>query len=599
MFMLSGLHHLLWIILSTFSAFALSTSTCQWDPYQFALRTSPVSTQDVPSVTISSGTTYIGTILKEDSWPQAIEAFRGIPYTLPPTGDRRFREAMPIEKTNETVEAKAFGPRCPGKQFIQIPGADLPEDEDCLTLNVFRPLQSGAGQGSKELLPVALYIHGGAFNRGTAAMHNTTSMIAWSESPFIAVSFNYRIGALGFLPSNITAKEGILNLGLKDQVLVMKWVQENIAAFGGDPNQVTLFGLSAGAHSIGHHLMNYKNPSLFHRVIIESGAPTSRAVYPYDATLHETQFTEFLVEAGCADFASANDTLSCLRAQPSATIMDAQVTIFQKYNPALTWAFQPVIDGPVDPQHGIISQRPIDEWASGLRNRVSIMTGFSTNEGSSYVPANTSTPEEFRAFFKTLVPKLTDEDLDRIEELYLDPSTDPSSPYVDTRNLTAIAVGPQFKRVERAYANYAYICPVRQTVNLASHTQAEPVYLYHWALNQTVRNGANHGDHMGYQTMNQDILDISETQREMAETLHAYWTSFITMGDPNKLGGRRAGRVRWVRYDREDPKVMVFGEGNDERAGGDGLGVIAKMQEDEWSREECEFWWGKVGLSET
>jgi len=110
MLMLSGLYHL-WIVLSTFSAFALSTSTCQWDPHQFALRISPASTQDVPSATIPGGTTYIGTILKEDPWPQAIEAFRGIPYTLPPTGDRRFREAMPIEKTNETVEAKAFGPR--------------------------------------------------------------------------------------------------------------------------------------------------------------------------------------------------------------------------------------------------------------------------------------------------------------------------------------------------------------------------------------------------------------------------------------------------------------------------------------------------------
>lgn len=95
-----------------------------------------------------------------------------------------------------------------------------------------------------------VYIHGGAFNRGTASMHNTASMVSWSKQPFIAVSFNYRIGALGFLPSSVTAKEGVLNLGLRDQIVLMEWVQNNIAAFGGDRGRVTLVGLSAGAHSV-------------------------------------------------------------------------------------------------------------------------------------------------------------------------------------------------------------------------------------------------------------------------------------------------------------------------------------------------------------
>ena len=83
-------------------------------------------------------------------------------------------------------------------------------------------------------------------------MHNTASMVAWSESPFIGVSFGYRIGALGFLPCTLSKKEGLLNLGLHDQVLLFEWVQENIENFGGDPSNVTLFGLSAGAHSVRH-----------------------------------------------------------------------------------------------------------------------------------------------------------------------------------------------------------------------------------------------------------------------------------------------------------------------------------------------------------
>jgi acetylcholinesterase len=135
--------------------------------------------------------------------------------------------------------------RCPGRQLLQIPGSDW-NSEDCLTANIFRPTSTSLN----DKLPVAVYIHGGAFNRGSGKMHNTASMVAWSAQPFIAVSFNYRIGAPGFLNSVITRGEGLLNLGLHDQILLMEWVNQNIAMFGGDPDQVTLIGVSAGAHSV-------------------------------------------------------------------------------------------------------------------------------------------------------------------------------------------------------------------------------------------------------------------------------------------------------------------------------------------------------------
>ena len=131
------------------------------------------------------------------------------------------------------------------------------QSEDCLTANIFRP----AGSNDTEKLPVAVYLHGGAFNRGSAAMHNTASMVAWSQRPFVSVSFGYRIGALGFLPSSLSQKEGLLNLGLRDQVHLLQWVQENIANFGGDPANVTLFGLSAGAHSVTRLVSGFPNIS--------------------------------------------------------------------------------------------------------------------------------------------------------------------------------------------------------------------------------------------------------------------------------------------------------------------------------------------------
>lgn len=148
-----------------------------------------------PAVKISQGT-VIGLTLTE-TLPSPVDAFRGIPYALPPTGDRRLKPAEKIQPSPDSViDASKYGPAAPGKPLL-AGGPKLEYSEDCLHANVFRPAIQSTESDSK--LPVAIYIHGGAYNRGTASMHNTASMVAWSEAPIIAVSFNYRIGALGFL----------------------------------------------------------------------------------------------------------------------------------------------------------------------------------------------------------------------------------------------------------------------------------------------------------------------------------------------------------------------------------------------------------------
>jgi carboxylesterase type B len=148
-----------------------------------------------PTVQIAQGT-VIGLTLSE-ALPSPVDAFRGIPYALPPTGDLRFRPAVKVESSPDNViDASKYGPAAPGKPLL-AGGPKLEYSEDCLHANVFRPAKQSTEDDAK--LPVAIYIHGGAYNRGTASMHNTASMVAWSEAPIIAVSFNYRIGALGFL----------------------------------------------------------------------------------------------------------------------------------------------------------------------------------------------------------------------------------------------------------------------------------------------------------------------------------------------------------------------------------------------------------------
>lgn len=332
--------------------------------------------------------------------------------------------------------------------------------------------------------------------------------------------------------------------------------------------------------------MHYKEgvAPLFHRAIIESGAPTSRAVRPCDAPIHEAQFKDFLQQVGVPEDLPENEIFPYLRKQPEKVMTDAQTATFDKYNPSLRWAFQPVIDGE------IIARPPLETWASGKWHKVPIMTGFTTNEGSLYVDKKMSKSSEFRHFWAELLPLLSKEDLDTIDKIYPDPSV--SDDYKETRK----DVGEQYKRIEAAYAHYAYVAPVRQTAELASPSC--PVYLYHWAAQSTVLNGAQHADNMRYEVCDPAVLSVSSTQRELAEVTNAYVTSFITRGDPNGAsGGKHDDRPRWEKYDKSEPKALQFGAGNEELIGG-GVGKAADFVNDVWGREQCKFWWSKVDVSQ-
>ncbi|TIA52077.1 alpha/beta-hydrolase [Aureobasidium pullulans] len=533
----------------------------------------------LPAVTIPQAT-LVGTII-DDAFPTPVEAFLGFPYAAAPTGALRFAKPVAVQPGNETFKADAFGPRCPGKQLLPPGGGEDIWSEDCLTANIFRP----ASLPKDKKVPVMVYIHGGAFNRGTAKMHNTASMVGFATEGFVAVSFNYRIGALGFLNSKVTEKEGVLNLGLHDQVLMLEWVRDNIAAFGGDEGDVTLVGLSAGAHSIGHHIMNINSPHqypLFHKAVIESGGPTSRALHPYDSALHEEQFRMFLTLTSCSGL-SDTAILPCLRNASEASIVEASNTVFAHWNPSVRWAWQPVID------NDLISRRPLSAWKSGNYANVPILTGFNHNEGTMYVPKTTTTSAQFREFWAELLPHLGNEELDVVEQLYPDPAVYPDSEYLDTRGLD---VGAQYKRLEAAYGHYAYVCPVRQTAQFSK----TPVYLYHWAANRTILGGANHGDQMWYETFDPSTTSVSSTHKELAGVFHDYIVSFVLTGDPNAVEGRWKRPVweAWGKQGEQEHKTMVFGAGNDERAGGKGKGVIAELLNDTWGSKQCEFWWSQT-----
>lgn len=325
---------------------------------------------------------------------------------------------------------------------------------------------------------------------------------------------------------------------------------------------------------------------------MESGAPTSRAVRHYDSEVHEEQFQDFLKEVGCPGGLSDEEVFPFLRTLPTSVIAKAQTTVFYRYNPSLRWAFQPVIDGE------IIRRRPIDAWREGKWHKVPIMTGFNGNEGSLYVPKTMSKASEFTGFFHALLPQLTQEDLDTIDSLYPDPETVPDSIYKEDR--LSYGVGPQYKRIEAAYAHYAYVAPVRQTAHFAGQ-QHVPVYLYHWAAISSVVGGASHGDNMAFEAREKATCAKSKAQDELAGVLHAYVTSFLCTGDPNKIPGSYGGRPEWAAHHQggaeEQPKKLIFGKGNEELIGG-AIGTPAALVDDAWARKENDFWWDKVEISQ-
>jgi carboxylesterase type B len=201
-----------------------------------------------PTVELRQGK-YIGATIPSDyRYPKPIEAFRGIPYAKSPVGPLRFSLPQALPASGNVFDAVVFGQACPSSNV----GHGVEEGEDCLNLNLYRPVGSTTTEDGKPaaLLPVIVYVHGGGFNGGMGIERNMASFVSWAKQPLVSVSFNYRVGALGFLPAALTARQGLLNLGLKDQQLLFQWVQENISKFGGDPENVTIMGLSAGAHSV-------------------------------------------------------------------------------------------------------------------------------------------------------------------------------------------------------------------------------------------------------------------------------------------------------------------------------------------------------------
>src|SRR5499425_1279890 len=243
-----------------------------------------------------------------------MQEFLGIPYAAAPVGDLRWRPPQEHARWNGVRNATSFGPHCPQ---VATPYGTPSTSEDCLVLNVFTPMKTN--EGLPHLLPVMFWIHGGGLVVGESDGYDPSNLVAQNV---IVVTINYRIGELGFLAHSALTAESSNgasgNYGLLDQQAALRWVQRNIRAFGGNPDNVTIFGESAGGLSVHAQLASPLAAHLFHKAIVESGAYS--LVQP-SLSAAEAAGAAFAASAGCADPSTA---AACLRSLPVATILAHQ-----------------------------------------------------------------------------------------------------------------------------------------------------------------------------------------------------------------------------------------------------------------------------------
>ncbi|MEB7448021.1 carboxylesterase/lipase family protein [Arthrobacter koreensis] len=346
-----------------------------------------------------------------DGWVRGVvedgvRTWRGIPYAAPPLGELRLRAPAPPDSWTGMRDASEFGPIPPQSRGLALTGSRRRPlmSEDCLTINVSAPLDSDLAG-----LPVLVYLYGGAFSSGSSAVRTYRGANLVRTGEVVYVCLNYRIGALGFMDFtsfSTSERQFESNLGLRDQVAALKWVRENIASFGGDPENVTIFGESAGGISVTALMCIPSAAPLFHKAFAQSPAP-SGAYYP---DMHERWALDLLEILRVEE----TDAARVLSSIPAAKLVAAIQKMTMKIGPVQqpgSLSVSPVIDGEFLPRH------PIDTFLDGESAPKPLVLGTMAQEGALFAKLDNilpSTPARLERMFAGTDPAA----LDRVTAAY-------------------------------------------------------------------------------------------------------------------------------------------------------------------------------------
>ena len=522
------------------------------------------STQTQATVALPTAT-VIGSIIDD------IEYYRGIPFAQPPNGSLRLKPPVrPSSVADHTIIATGIGPSCPQmtqvdltsaiKTALKIPAVvdavsilqTTPNiTEDCLTLSIMRPRVSITSNAS---LPVLLWIYGGGYELGSSVPYNGSVLIPQSVAqgtPMILVTINYRLGGFGFLPGAEVLAEGIANLGLLDQRLALEWVADNIGAFGGDPEKVTIWGESAGSFSVFNQMslyggdITYKGRPLFRAGIMNSG--TMLPTEPIDAPRAQIVFNTVVRAADCDDMATGKEKLDCLRKLPYETYLNVTNRLPSPFS-----YHSPVSSFTVRADGHIIRASPDVLVKEKLYAPVPIIVGDQEDEGTflSLTQTNLTTVKDLLTFLGTTVyQNASRSELETLIGLYPPNNSEAGSPF-GTNNSANEDTYPQFKRLAAILGDVTFTMMRRSFLDIA------PTSLKAWSYLSTYGKGTpivGTFHSMDLFKMFVDVDDVSVAMRNR-------YIAFVHGLDPNCQREKApiGFRTKWPLWSKKQ-KLMNFG----------------------------------------
>jgi len=447
-----------------------------------------------------------------------LKIFRGIRYAQAPVGDKRFAPPVAVPAWQGVQDATNFGHMC-----LQPGQGDF--SEDCLFLNVWTPAKA-----PQDKLPVYVFIHGGGFSIGAGSqpLYEGSTL---AKSGVVVVTLNYRLGTLGFLPSKAAyQKYGTTgNWGMLDMMEALKWVQNNIESFGGDPARVTIGGESAGSFAVSTLINSPKAKGLFSQAIMESGAlPMVTAVAPATAlSLRQAQ-----VESAkyFAKFALKDDSqgLAELRNLPVEKIITTQLAYPQLRMPQVG-GFWPVPDGYV------YRANPVKAIKEGNINQVKLLAGFNTDEGSLFIPP-TTTVDDYTSLVNSIYGPKAENVLARF----------PVTKETALNQMNNVVTLSLLRSGLYTYAD--------------SLSKNNDVYMYHFGfvdpMIKSTGLGAIHGSEIKYVFHNfMDAINKDPEAKSVANVVNTAWVNFIKTGNPN-TGAALPEGVQWRKYNAAQPQEL-------------------------------------------
>ncbi|KAI0842892.1 alpha/beta-hydrolase [Hypoxylon sp. FL0890] len=526
---------------------------------------------------------YQGSLVGDDN---GVAQYLGMRYAAPPTGDRRWRAPVEPEVDDSGDQAAdIFGPICLGTSELYPNGGT--EDEDCLYVNVWAP--ANATLDSK--LPVWLFIQGGGYVSNSNANWNGTFVVERSQRNIVFVNFNYRVGLFGFLASERVRANGAgdLNVGILDQIAVMRWVKRYIPQFGGDPDHVVITGTSAGAGSVALHLLiSHTNKEPDGKPLFIGGVGES-VFFPAQPPVSdlEWQFDRLLSQTGCD---GASDPMSCLRSIDTKTLQSVNVPspFPGRPNPPAPlplFYWTPCIDGT------LLRDLLYNLFSRGEYINVPLIMGTTTDEGTVFA-ANAYTQEDMTTFMQDNYPNLTSTQASSIVDQY------PLMPALPKH-------GPWFPSAASAYGEATFICPATHILSsYVSHLNTSKAWGYRYNVYDEINAAQGLGvPHIfeawavyGPNSPNGIGGAPASYYSYASGVVHPvmdYWISFVRTLNPNTL--RTPGTPAWESWGTGEGGrrlLMEAGSSNTETGNFTMEAVPAEQS------ARCEFWKGLVPVTQ-